>query len=145
LSVYVFFILNNNIKGTGTGAPVLGIFTLVPSFNITDCNFFNVSYPSSVGGLDYTMDSSSNGKYSFTGSTFINFTGAHGCIYFEMAFTNFNFSNNSFSNMSVTNYGGVYFYFCSFHLFYLFSLFDLINFFLIFVLFIYFFFFDYFF
>jgi hypothetical protein len=83
--------------------------TLIPSFNITDCILINVTYPSSIGGVDYYMDSSSNGDYSFAGNTFINFTGAHGAICFEISFTSFNFSNNSFSNMSVTNNGGVYF------------------------------------
>jgi hypothetical protein len=61
------------------------------------------------------MGSASNGGYSFTGNTFINFTGIYGAIYFEMDLISFIFSNNSFLNMSSDFSGGVYFYI--FHLF----------------------------
>jgi hypothetical protein len=83
---------------------------VIPSFNVTDCSFTNFTTPSSIGALGILMGSDSNGDYSFTENTFINFTGAYAAIYFEMDFISFNFSNNSFSNMVSANDGGVYFY-----------------------------------
>jgi hypothetical protein len=104
-----------NIASSYKTAPVISAISKLASFNITNCIFLNISnnHEKVRGGcIEFLMDRSLNGDYSFTGNSFKNIISHNSGIFLEISFKSLNFSKNCFVNVSSSdNAGGVLFYF----------------------------------